>query len=291
MTRNRASQRNLATVTGTTGRHLAQIFLVALVLGTLLLAGCGGGPVYRDSGPAGYPDYSHIPDAVPRVEPIARANLRPYTVFGRRYQPLSSADGFRQQGVASWYGKKFHGNKTANGERYNMYAMSAAHKRLPLPSYVEVRNLENGRTAVVRVNDRGPFHGNRIIDLSYAAASKLGMTRKGTALVEIRTINPRDPRGHTRLAKKDEPESRRKPTAPILKNPRIYIQVGAFGNEDNAHRLRHRLEDHLQRSVRIENGGHVHRVQVGPLASVEIADRIVDRLEDIDIYETRLLLR
>jgi len=272
-----------------TPSRISILTLVAIivVLGGLLLGGCGGVSVYQDSGPAGYPDLSHTPDAVPRVEPIARANLRPYTVFGRRYQPLKSAKGFTEQGVASWYGKKFHGNQTANGERYDMYAMSAAHKHLPLPSYVEVRNLENGRTAVVRVNDRGPFHGNRIIDLSYAAASKLGMTRKGTALVEIRAIDPRAPKAHTRLASAAAGTSSKLP----VKNPRIYIQVGAFGNPDNAYRLRQRLEGHLQRSVLIENGGHVHRVKIGPLASVETADFIVDRLEDIDIYETQLLLR
>jgi rare lipoprotein A len=251
-----------------------------------LLGGCGGGGsvVHRDSAPAGYPDVSHTPDAVPRAEPIARANLRPYTVFGRRYYPIKSAQGYREQGVASWYGKKFHGNKTANGERYDMYAMSAAHTRLPLPTYVEVRNLENGRSVVVRVNDRGPFHGNRVIDLSYAAASKLGMTRKGTALVELRAIDPHNPTAH----RQDGPARLAANTAA---SPRIFIQVGAFGNPQNAHRLQRRLERHLQRAVRIENGGHVHRVQVGPLASVEIADRVIDRLEDIDIFETRILLR
>lgn len=250
-----------------------------------LLTGCGGWGGGQDSAPSGYPDVSNTPDAVPRVEPIARANLRPYTVFGRRYQPMQSAKGYHEQGVASWYGKKFHGNKTANGERYDMYAMTAAHKHLPLPTYVEVRNLENGRSIVVRVNDRGPFHGNRVIDLSYAAASKLGMTRKGTALVELRAIDPRNPQRQQRERKGTRQADQNG------KSPRIFIQVGAFGNPSNAYRLQKRLQDHLQRGVRIENGGHVHRVQVGPLASVETADRVIDRLEDIDIYQTQMLLR
>lgn len=261
------------------------------VTAALLLGGCGG-PTYRDGPPEGFPDYSSTPDAVPRTEKISRANQRSYTVFGRTYHPLKSARGFRQQGVASWYGTKFHGNKTANGETYNMHAMSAAHKRLPLPSYVEVRNLENGRKVVVRVNDRGPFHGNRIIDLSYAAAHKIGMTRKGTALVEVRAIDPRNPQaGSTRTASSPSSGSPARSASAPKRSPRIYIQVGAFGDPNNAHRLQQRLESHLQRAVRIENGGHVHRVQIGPLVSIETADRIIDRLEDIDIYETQMLLR
>lgn len=263
---------------------MTRLVLSLLLLTALLLGGCGGGPVDRDGPPEGFPDHSDTPDAVPRVEKISRANQRSYTLFGRTYHPLKSANGFREQGVASWYGRKFHGNQTANGEKYNMYAMSAAHKTLPLPSYVEVRNLENGRSIVVRVNDRGPFHGNRIIDLSYAAASKLDMLGKGTALVEIRAIDPRDPLAHRR----ETPADRQ--TAPRA-NPRIYIQVGAFSNPDNASRLRGKLESHLQCAVRIENGGHVHRVQIGPLVSIETADRIIDRLEDIDIRETQMLLR
>jgi len=274
-------------------RHL---LLTLPGLCAVLLAGCGG-PVHRDSAPEGYPDFSHTPDAVPRVERTNPANQRSYTVFGRTYHPMKSAYGFREQGVASWYGKKFHGNKTANGETYDMYAMSAAHTRLPLPTYVEVRNLENNRKIVVRVNDRGPFHGNRIIDLSYAAASKLGMTQKGTALVEVRAIDPRNPTAHRQERKlaaagpkggKGTPEGK---AVAVRKAPRIYIQVGAFGDPNNARRLQQRLEQHLQRAVRIENGGHVHRVQIGPLVSVETADLIVDRLEDIRIYETQMLLR
>jgi rare lipoprotein A len=257
-------------------------FLPALTL-ALVLGGCGG-PAHKDGAPEGLPDYSNAPDAVPRFEKVSRAKQRPYTVLGRTYQPLKSSQGYVEQGVASWYGTKFHGRQTALGERYDMYSMSAAHKLLPLPTYVQVRNLENGRSAVVRVNDRGPFHDNRIIDLSYAAASKLGMLGKGTALVEVRAIDPSAPKASGQLA---SAASGGTPAG----NPRIYIQVGAFGDPGNARRLQQRLQQHLSRSVLIEDGGHVHRVQVGPLASVESADLVIAQLREIDIHETRMLLR
>lgn len=248
-----------------------------------VLFGCGRGPL-RDGAPDGYPDLSHTPDAVPRAEPYNRANLRSYTVLGQTYHPLRSAQGFVQRGIASWYGSKFHGRQTANGERYDMYAMTAAHRRLPLPSYVEVRNLENGHTAVVRINDRGPFHDNRIIDLSYAAASRLGMLGKGTALVEIRALDARHPRPATRLADR-----------PVDHVPRIYIQVGAFGNQDNARRLADRLSQALQRNIHIDSsdssGRRIHRVRIGPLASVEIADRVTSTLHRLQILDSQVLLR
>ncbi len=248
-----------------------------------LLAGCGGGH-FRDGAPRGYPDLSNTPDAVPRAEPYKRANMRPYTIFGKRYHPLKSAHGFVQRGVASWYGKKFHGNSTANGERYDMYAMTAAHKRLPLPSYVQVVNLENGRAAIVRVNDRGPFHDNRIIDLSYAAASKLGMIGKGTARVEIRAIDPAAPR----VAQAPRESF-------VQRAERVFVQVGAFGDEENARRLAERLARELQRNVTIQRSGDsqapLHRVQIGPLASVEVADEVTSTLEGLAISGAKVLLR
>lgn len=135
-----------------------------------------------------------VPDAIPRLEPRARSGNPPfYSVFGKRYYVLSSSVGYRERGVASWYGPGFHKVRTSTGERYDMYAMTAAHKTLPLPAYVRVTNLQNGRSVVVRVNDRGPFVGNRIIDLSYSAAAKLGMLRNGTAMVDVRTIDPSEP--------------------------------------------------------------------------------------------------
>ena len=260
---------------------IKRVLLIASLAG--LLFGCGGG-LQRDGAPAGYPDLSHTPDAVPRSEPYNARNMRTYTVLGRTYHPLHSAQGYVQQGIASWYGSKFHGNTTANGEHYDMYAMSAAHRTLPLPSYVQVRNLENGHTAVVRVNDRGPFHDNRIIDLSYAAASKLGMLGKGTALVEIRAIDPH----HPQQVIAQQPK-------PLNHAPRIYIQVGAYGNQDNARRMADRLSRELQRNIRIDTTelpkGRVHRVQIGPLASVEIADQVTASLERLHILDTQVLLR
>lgn len=162
-----------------------------LVLSTLLLSACGSSPVVKDSGPKGPVDVSHIPDAVPRVEQRTKAgNKSPYTVLGKTYYVMGSAEGFRQEGDASWYGRKFHGRRTSNGEVYDMYGMTAAHKTLPIPSYVRVTNKRNGRSVVVRVNDRGPFHGSRIIDLTYTAASKLGFVNQGTAPVTVEVITP-----------------------------------------------------------------------------------------------------
>ncbi len=159
--------------------------------GISLLTACGGSPVIKDSGPRGPVDVSHIPDAVPRVEQRTKAgNKTPYTVLGKTYYVMPSSEGFRQEGYASWYGKKFHGRRTSNGEVYDMYGMTAAHKTLPIPSYVRVTNQRNGISVVVRVNDRGPFHGDRIIDLTYTAATKLGFVGQGTAPVAIEVITP-----------------------------------------------------------------------------------------------------
>ncbi len=165
-----------------------------LLLGGLiaLLSGCAGSG--GKDGPGDWSEFANAPDAVPKVEPKSKyGNPASYVVFGKRYKTKTNSAGHVERGVASWYGKKFHGRKTSSGERYDMYAMTAAHKSLPLPTYAKVTNLENGRTAVVRINDRGPFHGDRVIDLSYTAARKLGVVSKGTAVVEVRAIDPRKP--------------------------------------------------------------------------------------------------
>ena len=162
----------------------------ALVL-LVALAACGSTPnkggYYKDDGP-GDKSPANVADAVPRHEPLSRGANQPYERFGKRYVPLTSVQSFKQRGVASWYGKRYHGNKTSNGETYDMYAMSAAHPTLPIPSYARVTNLANGRSVVVRINDRGPFLHGRIIDLSYAAAHKLGYTGAGSAQVEVESI-------------------------------------------------------------------------------------------------------
>lgn len=175
----------------------------------ILLQACGGSGGskggsygYGDGPPPRDVDVSNLPDAVPKVELIRKAgNKSPYTVFGKTYQVLPSNKGYRERGVASWYGKKFHGRKTSNGETYDMYAMTAAHKSLAIPSYVKVTNLDNGRTVIVRVNDRGPFHGGRIIDLSYAAAKKLDYSAKGVANVEVVAIDPHTYQGKSSFQK------------------------------------------------------------------------------------------
>ena len=167
----------------------------------LLAAGCGSAPrkgaYYSDDGPpASVPDgLDNVPDAVPRDESFNRFANRPYTVFGVTYVPVVDREPFRQRGIASWYGRKFQGQKTASGEPYDMFKMTAAHKTLPIPSYAKVTNLANGKSVVVRINDRGPFHSNRIIDLSYAAASRIGIAAKGSGMVEVERVfePPREP--------------------------------------------------------------------------------------------------
>ena len=229
------------------------------------LAACGGTPL-RDAtrAPA---DPAAVPDAVPRAEPrSARGNPPFYEVFGRRYTVLASADGYLERGVASWYGPDFHGGTTSSGEPYDMHAMTAAHRTLPLPSYVRVTNLSNGRSVVVRVNDRGPFKGNRIIDLSRTAAAKLDMLRDGTAMVEVQSVGP----------------SSQPATHVVTPARQFYAQVGAFREADNARRLAERIvaagfADVTVLAVR-SGARTVHRVRVGPFASVISYDSVVERL-------------
>jgi rare lipoprotein A len=166
---------------------------ISLLVLVFLLAGCGAAPqkggYYKDDGP-GDRVPANVADAVPRAEPLHRFANRPYKALGKEYVPLTSLQPFRQRGMASWYGKRYHGQKTSSGEIYDMYAMSAAHPTLPIPSYARVTNLANGRSVVVRINDRGPFHAARIIDVSYAAAHKLGFIGAGAAQVEVESILP-----------------------------------------------------------------------------------------------------
>lgn len=171
-------------------RRLAAVLAIAL-------AACSSAPkkggYYKDDGPGANPpaNLASIPDARPRSEPLHKYANRPYEVFGRKYVPLAAVQPYQQRGVASWYGKRFHGQKTASGEIYDMYAMSAAHPILPIPSYARVTSLRTGKQVVVRINDRGPFHSNRAIDLSYAAAYRLGLIATGSGEVEIEAIVPR----------------------------------------------------------------------------------------------------
>ncbi|OOZ37794.1 septal ring lytic transglycosylase RlpA family protein [Solemya velesiana gill symbiont] len=264
-----------------------------IVLAVLLLAGCSvrppsipGLPETTDSAPSRKLDPSTIADATPRYEPRSRyGNPDTYVVFGKRYYVMDSSKGYVERGVASWYGTKFHGRRTSSGEPYNMYAMTAAHKSLPLPTYVQVTNLRNGRSTVVKVNDRGPFHDNRIIDLSYAAATKLGILGQGTGLVEVRALEPGQSAPKRRYAA---------PEPSLPSKPGIFVQVGAFSSQYNADRLRERLTDELNRSIRIQRterqGQQLYRVQVGPLTGVEQADALTIRLTQLGLGESRIII-
>lgn len=250
-----------------------------------LLIGCGvhtPDVLDQDRAPDGSPDVSHVQDAVPRVEPRSRyGNPQSYVVRGKRYQVMQTSKGFVERGIASWYGQKFHGRRTSSGETYDMYLMTAAHKNLPLPTYAQVTSLENGRSIIVKVNDRGPFHQNRIIDLSYAGASKLGVLARGTAMVEVRAIDPGQ----------SAPAPIRPDTSHL---PNIYLQVGAFSSRTNAQRLSQRLDGLVQHTVRIQqthnNGREFFRVQIGPLATVEVADTISTQLNRQGIPDTHIVL-
>ena len=256
---------------------------------TLLLQACGSQPV-QDSAPAqagsgfprGLPD-----DPVPRDEPRSRYGNGPsYEVYGETYRVLDTNYGYRERGVASWYGRKFHGRPTSSQETYDMYAMTAAHKSLPLPSYVQVRNLRNGKNVVVRVNDRGPFVDNRLIDLSYAAALKLDMVTSGTSLVEVTAISF------------DQPVTERATPAitapwPGHRSASVYVQVGAFGEAENARRRFTLLRDVGIDEAFVDKDGSatpaLYRVRIGPIASVVQYDSIVQRLQGIGISETHLV--
>ncbi len=247
-----------------------------------------------------------VPDAVPRVEPRARNGNPPfYDVFGKRYFVLSSSTGYVERGVASWYGPGFHKVQTSTGEPYDMYGMTAAHKTLPLPAYVRVTNLQNGRSVVVRVNDRGPFVGNRIIDLSYTAAAKLDMLRNGTAMVEVRSIDPGAPGATTATsalaavatavipaAQADVPAT--SGAAPAAAASALFVQAGAFSDPANARRLAEKLRGGGYGTVFVRDdqiaGRRLYRVRIGPVPDVAHFDEIVAALEHAGINDAHLAL-
>jgi rare lipoprotein A len=231
----------------------------------------------KDAYPEAPPDVSKVPDAEPVAEPPAKyGNRSPYTVLGETYVLLPSAKGYRATGKASWYGKKFHGLRTSSGERYDMYKMTAAHRTLPLPSYVRVTNLANSRSVIVKVNDRGPFHSERIMDLSYAAAARLDILKSGTGYMRLEAIDPAEYQASTR--RKDTPVAVPAEEAP---GPaRFYVQVGAFSESANAAALQSRLIDLVYAPIGIANSGSpaVNRVQIGPFftrADAEQVSRII----------------
>jgi len=220
-----------------------------------------------------------IPDAIPHPEPrSAHGNPPFYTVLGRRYVVLASADGYLERGVASWYGPTFHGVSTSSGERYDMYGMTAAHKTLPLPTYARVTNLRNGRSIVVRINDRGPFVANRLIDLSYTAAAKLDMLREGTTLVEVKALTTAAPDSLTRSSQSPPPP--------------LYVQAGAYSDRRNAERVLERLRSGGLANASIfappERGAILYRVRVGPIGSVAEFDRLASQLQTLGFPDARL---
>lgn len=252
----------------------------------LVLAGCASTPpakqasrtpapakggYYLDDGPEANPpaNLDAVPDAVPRKEPLNRMANRTYVALGNTYTPQTTPRPYSEEGLASWYGRRFNGKKTASGERYDMYAMTAAHPTLPIPSYARVTSLDTGKSVVVRINDRGPFHSKRIIDLSYTAAYKLGYLNRGSGRVRVESIDP------------DSFDTQDK--AP---QDGIYLQVGAFSRADNARQLRDRLTRQLDidaSQTRVVLDGSLHRVQVGPYSSDDAAQsdraRVRERLD------------
>lgn len=221
-----------------------------------------------------------VPDAVPRVEPRSTLGNPPfYDVAGQRYFVLASAEGYKERGVASWYGPNFHEKNASNGDAYDMYAMTAAHKTLPLPSYVRVTNLANGRSVVVRVNDRGPFVGPRLIDLSYTAAYKLDMLKAGTAFVEVEALVPGT------LSSAAAGVAPAVPTR-LAATAAIFVQAGAFGVEDNARRLVDRLRQAGIESAAVQGPSgpnRIWRVRIGPLPDVTAYDRTISKLQSLGV--------
>jgi peptidoglycan lytic transglycosylase len=263
------------------------------VLACLILSACGGikiVPSSSDAAPNKQVDVSNIPNAIPKKEPKSRyGNPKSYVVFDKRYYVMESSKGFVEKGIASWYGTKFHGRRTSSGETYDMHAMTAAHKNLPLPTYVKVTNLNNGKHIIVKVNDRGPFHENRIIDLSYTAAIKLDIVKKGTGLVEVRAIEP----GQV------IPESAYS-GAPVEvaavsnANTGFYIQVGSFSHLVNAENLRLKLGPLAEHLVKISQavvaGENLYRVRIGPLTDIDLSDSIISKLVNYGVTEHRIVV-
>jgi len=265
-------------------------FIVLCILG---LSGCtsmfkskpGGSGTINDS----------YKDAVPRVDPLLSGPNKPYTVRGKRYVPDTREIAYRQKGVASWYGKQFHGRKTSSGEVYDMYAMTAAHKTLPIPCYVHVTNIKNGRSVIVRVNDRGPFSDSRLIDLSYAAASRLDFVNAGLADVIVERIMPADIRagripaatgssrgGSTPAVSTPAPNPASNPTMNGALSGGFYVQVGAYQSQNNAYKMQSTLSSahsELASKLRVSQEGGVYKVYAGPYSTQGEAQNAGEQIE------------
>jgi rare lipoprotein A len=271
-----------------TRREIAFLILVAL------LSACGTAPkkaaqepsgkYYLDDGPPeSIPEgLADMPNAVPREEPFHKFANRPYTVFGRTYVPVVNRERTRERGIASWYGRKFHGQKTSSGETYDMFAMTAAHPTFPIPSYARVTNAKTGQWVVVRINDRGPFHSNRVIDLSYAAAAKIGIVSAGSGLVEVERVfespEPGDKAAQVLPA----------PVQVVVETPvltvetaGLWLQLGAFSSRESAASFREKVARELNWNnepidITVREG--LHRVRLGPYRNREEAAAIADKV-------------
>ncbi|MGM0449241.1 MAG: septal ring lytic transglycosylase RlpA family protein [Pseudomonadota bacterium] len=277
------------------------------VLLVLVLAGCAGTGQQRqsdsrytlsqDTGPDREFDVASIEEPEPKYEkPSKGGNKSPYEVWGETYKVMDSAEDYEARGVASWYGRKFHGHLTSNGETYDMYELSAAHRSLPLPSYLRVTNLENERSTIVRVNDRGPFHGDRLIDLSYAAARVLGFDGDGTARVHIEAVAASPEEAGSDAGDTGEDESpEEEPALPSgKKEDRLFVQVGAFGNLTAATQLKAQLLMVTAGDVHLIEGQEdeqVHRVWVGPFQKRDAAEQARRAIEQNDLGQPIIITR
>jgi rare lipoprotein A len=245
-----------------------------------------GGRYYKDDGPGEHPpdNLDAMPDAVPRLEPLNRFANRPYSVFGRDYVPATSLRPYKERGLASWYGRKFHNQRTSTGEIYDMYAMTAAHPTLPLPSYARVTSLATGKSVVVRVNDRGPFHAGRIIDLSYAAAYRIGIAAPGSGEVEVESVFPSGAPPQPVLPLPTVATAAVEPSGPmpVGRAPGGFVvQLGAFANNVNAQAFVERMANQIAPlgvEASVHEQGGLYRVSVGPYTSRDDARRTADRL-------------
>jgi rare lipoprotein A len=262
----------------------AMLIKLLIVMLSGLLFACGGGGYVQDGPPSKRVDVSSIPDAEPRATTRSKyGNPSSYKVFGKRYYVMPSSKGYKERGIASWYGSKFHGKRTSSGEPYDMYAMTAAHKTLPLPTYVKVTNLKNDRQVILKVNDRGPFHDNRIIDLSHTAAKKLGIIGTGTGLVEVEAIDPAT-WGKKPTKPKSPPAQAQVATTRLSDNQvNMYLQLGAFLSSNNAYQLKDKVNtvirpDFASVTTTLKNDQQFYRVRIGPLDTVEYADTLTQTL-------------
>lgn len=318
------------------------LITAVLCLGLAIMAGCSstnktgggrGGGYYLDDGPGSNipADIEAIPNAVPRVERHSPANFRPYVVFGKQYVPVSDEKPFRQQGAASWYGRKFHGKKTANGETYDMYAMSAAHPTLPIPSYARVTHAGTGKSVIVRVNDRGPFHSSRVIDLSYVAAAKLGLIGPGSGQVVVQAITnddirnnrgitptaapiapaPPPPKPIMQIAQPLQPtpdaldvlQAQQPSEEPALASTQadmgnashVYLQFGAFSVAQTASGLAQKLNGQINqvesRPAQVANTNNLYRVQIGPYPSRTAAVNAAARIQQATGIQPAIAMR